>query len=121
LILIGEASLRKALTQFQQHYHEERNHQGKGNVLLFPAPARLEPVGAVASAVENASAAYSGTTAVPHEYFDQMSSCDTRRKLHLRQIDPTHPHLPHSTPLKLDKQKRVDKVSWSILDLLACS
>jgi hypothetical protein len=43
LILIGEASLRKALTQFQEHYHEERNHRGKGNVLLFPAPAPLEP------------------------------------------------------------------------------
>jgi len=42
LILFGERSLRKALTQFQEHYHEERNHQGKSNVLLFPAPARLE-------------------------------------------------------------------------------
>jgi hypothetical protein len=40
LILIGEASLWKALTQFQEH---ERNNQGKGNVLLFPAPAPLEP------------------------------------------------------------------------------
>ena len=36
LILFGEASLRRALTQFQEHYHTERNHQGKGNVLLFP-------------------------------------------------------------------------------------
>jgi len=36
LILFGERSLRKALTQFQKHYHSERNHQGKGNVLLFP-------------------------------------------------------------------------------------
>jgi putative transposase len=36
LILCGEASLRRALTQFQEHYHGERNHQGKGNVLLFP-------------------------------------------------------------------------------------
>ena len=43
LILFGERSLRRALTQFQEHYHEERNHQGKGNVLLFPAPAPLEP------------------------------------------------------------------------------
>ena len=42
LILFGELSLRKALTQFQEHYHAERNHQGKNNVLLFPAPARLE-------------------------------------------------------------------------------
>ena len=26
LILFGERSLRKALLQFQEHYHEERNH-----------------------------------------------------------------------------------------------
>ena len=43
LILFGERSLRKALIQFQEHYHEERNHQGKSNLLLFPAPAPLEP------------------------------------------------------------------------------
>ena len=41
LILFGEASLRRALTQFQEHYHTERNHQGKGNVLLFPHGAEL--------------------------------------------------------------------------------
>jgi putative transposase len=44
LILFGEASLRHALTQYVEHFHHERNHQGKGNVLLFPAvrqsPAR---------------------------------------------------------------------------------
>jgi hypothetical protein len=42
LILFGERSLRKALIQFQEHYHAERNHQGKNNVLLFPDPSRLE-------------------------------------------------------------------------------
>jgi len=42
-ILFGERSLRRALIQFQEHYHAERNHQGKNNVLLFPAPAWLEP------------------------------------------------------------------------------
>jgi putative transposase len=36
LILFGEASLRHALTQYVEHFHHERNHQGKGNVLLFP-------------------------------------------------------------------------------------
>src|SRR6516225_3383551 len=45
LILFGEPSLRKALIQFQEHYHQERNHQGKSNVLLFPATAPLEPGG----------------------------------------------------------------------------
>jgi hypothetical protein len=36
LILFGEASLRRALAELLAHYHEERNHQGVGNVLLFP-------------------------------------------------------------------------------------
>ena len=36
MILCGEASLRHALTHYVEHYHHERNHQGKGNVLLFP-------------------------------------------------------------------------------------
>src|SRR5262249_42182157 len=37
LILFGETSLRHALTQYVAHYHHERNHQGKGNALLFPS------------------------------------------------------------------------------------
>ena len=39
LILFGEASLRRALTTFMDHYHQERNHQGKDNLLLFPVPS----------------------------------------------------------------------------------
>ena len=35
-ILFGEGSLRRALKNFCEHYHTERNHQGKENVLLFP-------------------------------------------------------------------------------------
>ena len=37
MILFGEAALRHALTHYVEHFHHERNHQGKGNVLLFPA------------------------------------------------------------------------------------
>jgi transposase InsO family protein len=37
LIFFGEASLRHTLTQYVEHFHHERNHQDKGNVLLFPA------------------------------------------------------------------------------------
>jgi putative transposase len=37
LVLLGEASLRRALADFIDHYHGERNHQGKGNTLLFPS------------------------------------------------------------------------------------
>ena len=36
---IGEGSLRRAATEFIEHYHLERPHQGKGNQLLFPAPS----------------------------------------------------------------------------------
>ena len=38
LILFGEASLRRSLASYLDHYHGERNHQGKGNVILFPSP-----------------------------------------------------------------------------------
>ena len=40
LILLGEGSLRRALRHYEAHYHEERNHQGKDNALLFPLPTQ---------------------------------------------------------------------------------
>jgi hypothetical protein len=36
IILFGERSLRRALNDYVEHFHAERNHQGKDNVLLFP-------------------------------------------------------------------------------------
>ena len=36
MILFGESSLRHVLKESVDHYHHERNHQGKENVLLFP-------------------------------------------------------------------------------------
>ena len=42
LIVFGETSLRRVVSEFLTHYHEERNHQGKGNVLLFPVAAARE-------------------------------------------------------------------------------
>jgi transposase InsO family protein len=39
LILFGERSLSHMLTQYTAHYHHERPHQGKGNVVLFPVPS----------------------------------------------------------------------------------
>jgi len=48
MILFGEAALYCALHEYVEHYHHERNHQGKGNVLLFPTinhdPAREGPI-----------------------------------------------------------------------------
>ncbi|MGB5584036.1 MAG: helix-turn-helix domain-containing protein [Gammaproteobacteria bacterium] len=42
LILFGETSLRRALHDYLVHYHAERNHQGKGNVLLFPTATQAK-------------------------------------------------------------------------------
>jgi len=36
IILFGDRSLRRALSEYVAYYHTERNHQGKSNVLLFP-------------------------------------------------------------------------------------
>jgi len=41
MIFFGEKSLRRALAEFESHYHRERNHQGLGNNLI----ARNEEVG----------------------------------------------------------------------------
>ncbi len=38
MILFGEDSLRHCLENYVNHFHAERNHQGKGNVILFSAP-----------------------------------------------------------------------------------
>jgi putative transposase len=35
LILFGEDALRQVLKEYGTHYHQERNHQGKGNELLM--------------------------------------------------------------------------------------
>jgi len=43
VILFGERSLRRALREYVEHYHAERNHQGKGNVLLFPRDRGVHP------------------------------------------------------------------------------
>jgi putative transposase len=39
LILFGERALQHALTEYVTHFHQERPHQGKGNLVLMSAPA----------------------------------------------------------------------------------
>ena len=48
MILFGEASLRKAVREFVEHYHTERNHQGLGNRILKPSFEETEMEGGVA-------------------------------------------------------------------------
>jgi transposase InsO family protein len=47
LILVGEGSLRRAVREFIEHYHLERNHQGLGNQLILPVAAHTRDVGIV--------------------------------------------------------------------------
>jgi transposase InsO family protein len=43
LVFFGEGSLRRALAEFMEHYHEERNHQALENdVIVFLNQARVQ-------------------------------------------------------------------------------
>ena len=50
LILFGEPSLRHVLSHYACHYHEERNHQGKDNLILFPVEA--DRIGSAAGKIQ---------------------------------------------------------------------
>jgi hypothetical protein len=48
LILFGEKSLQRVVSNYLEHYHQERNHQGNDNLLLFPvAVGEASPRGAI--------------------------------------------------------------------------
>ncbi len=47
LVFFSEEALRRAAGQYLLHYHEERNHQGRGNRLLFPKPGTSETQGRI--------------------------------------------------------------------------
>jgi len=48
LILVGEASLRRALSELAAHYHHERNHQGVSNKLIVPFAEQSNHEGRIA-------------------------------------------------------------------------
>ena len=47
LILFGEGSIRRAVSEFTVHCHCERNHQGLDNHLICPDPKLVREVGEV--------------------------------------------------------------------------
>jgi putative transposase len=47
MIFFGEEALRKAVHDFVDHYHFERNHQGLENRLIVPITTSVETVGTV--------------------------------------------------------------------------
>jgi transposase InsO family protein len=47
MILIGESSLHRAISQFDIHYHTERNHQGLENKIIRPEFAQFPAEGTI--------------------------------------------------------------------------
>jgi putative transposase len=47
MLMLGERFLYQVIRQYLAHYHTERNHQGRGNQLITPEPARNDQGGAV--------------------------------------------------------------------------
>jgi hypothetical protein len=65
---VGESSRSRVLAEYGRHYHSERNHQGKGNRLLFPNREQPNSHGVRSSVVAH-WAVCSNTIGGPHEYF----------------------------------------------------
>ena len=42
LIVFGETAPRRVVSEYLAHCHQERNHQGKDNLLLFPTSTSSE-------------------------------------------------------------------------------
>jgi len=38
----GKKALRRAIREYLTHFRTERNHQGKGNILLLPVSTKVE-------------------------------------------------------------------------------
>ena len=47
MIFLGQASLRRAISEFVMHYHAERNHQSLANRLIRPQPQEAASHGAI--------------------------------------------------------------------------
>ena len=47
MIFVGQASLRRAVSEYVEHYHRERNHQGLENRLVKPSPEPKSNTGTI--------------------------------------------------------------------------
>jgi hypothetical protein len=47
MIFVGQASLRRAISEYLEHHHAERNHQGLENRLIRPEPRPTDTAGVV--------------------------------------------------------------------------
>ena len=70
LILFGEGVYVACAPTIYEHYHHERNHQGKGNFLLFPS-SKADERRTGRFTVKRLGELLNATGAKPHQFFDQ--------------------------------------------------
>ena len=73
MICFGEASLRRAITEYLDHYHAERAHQGLGNDRIENRELRAR------FGVGDDSAGFSSTIIGPHDHGNAQSLCGDRK------------------------------------------
>jgi len=73
LILFGEHSWR-AVSNFLEHVHHERNHQGNGNLLLFPTGTTASANRATAVRCHERLGGLLRYSPAPHEFFGHMGT-----------------------------------------------
>jgi hypothetical protein len=90
VILFGERSLRRALTNYVDHFHAERNHQGKGNACCFLGQT-------IGSAMDLCGAAsdWAGSCAITIERRRDVGFQDSRDR---------QPRSGHRTPAKCTRR-----------------
>ena len=69
-------------SKYSNAHHHERNHQGKENLLLFPASDQLPQSERKVPPVNGLAGCYVSTIGKPHEYFDLTSKgCPIEQRL----------------------------------------
>ncbi len=69
--IIGERFLCRAVAEFVEHYHRERNHQGRGNVLIFSSQLSERKLSCMSTA-RNGSECCSNTIIRRHSLCDHI-------------------------------------------------
>jgi hypothetical protein len=69
LVLFGEHSLRRAISNFLEHFHHERHCQSNDNLLLFPTGPATSPTQAATVRWCERLGGLPSTAAAPHEFF----------------------------------------------------
>jgi len=77
LILFGEKSLRHVLREYVVRHHHGRNHQGKENLLLFPASEHSHQSEREVRCRGRLGGLLRSTIGKPHEYFDLTGSVES--------------------------------------------